>query len=196
MLVKRSMMIGLLSLWVIAMSACSTSPSTPLPTMDKVDLQRFMGDWYVIASIPTFIEKGAHNAVESYRIDDDGSIATTFTFNQDTFDGKKKTYKPRGFVVDRTGNAIWGMRFIWPIKADYRIVFVDADYKITIVGRQKRDNVWIMARTPAITELEYRDLLERVKNAGYDMTKVQLVPQQSTVPLAPMVPDKRSHGAN
>ena len=50
----------------------------PIHTVEKVDLERFMGDWYVIASIPTFIEKEAFNAVESYRLDDDGTVATTF----------------------------------------------------------------------------------------------------------------------
>ena len=69
----------------------------PLPTVPRVDLQRFMGPWYVIASIPTFIEKGAHNAVESYRLDADGTIATTFTFRAGSFDGEAKRYTPRGF---------------------------------------------------------------------------------------------------
>ena len=109
-----------------------------------------MGDWYVIANIPTSIERGAHNAVESYRLDADGSIATTFTFREGAFDGKLKRYCPRGFVRDTRSNAIWGMQFIWPIKADYRIVYVSPDYQRTIIGREKRDNVWIMARTPQI----------------------------------------------
>ncbi len=60
-----------------------------------------MGDWYVIASIPTFIERGAHNAVESYRLAADGTIETTFTFRAGGFDGEPKRYTPRGFVVDR-----------------------------------------------------------------------------------------------
>lgn len=59
-------------------SACSTSP--PLDTVDYVDLDRFMGDWYVIAHIPTFIETDAYNAVESYRLEDNGTIDTVFTF--------------------------------------------------------------------------------------------------------------------
>jgi len=191
MLVKR--LVFLLSpIWVMTMSACTTT-STPLPIAEKVDLQRFMGDWYVIANIPTFIEKGAHNAVESYRIDTDGSIATTFTFNKDAFDGPVKRYNPRGFVLDRNSNAIWGMRFISPIKADYRIVYVDADYTVTIIGRQKRDNVWVMARTPSISEAAYRDLLERVRLAGYDLSQVQLVPQKSSASPSPFKPDKKIH---
>ncbi len=161
----------------LLLAACR-QPSAPLATVQHVDLPRFMGDWYVIANIPTFIETGAHNAIESYRLAGDGSIATTFTFNADGFDGKRKTYTPRGFVVDRATNALWGMRFIWPIKADYRITYLAADYSQTIVSRQQRDYVWIMARTPAIPDTDYQRLLKLVGEQGYDVKLVRKVPQQ------------------
>lgn len=64
-----------------------TPVKPPLPLVEQVDLQKFMGDWYVIANIPTFIEKGAHNAIESYRLNPDGRIATTFTFRANDFQG-------------------------------------------------------------------------------------------------------------
>ena len=150
----------------------------PLATASRVDLQRFMGDWYVIASIPTFIENGAHNAIESYRLDADGTIATTFTFRAGGFDGEQKKYTPRGWVIDRESNAIWGMQFIWPIKADYRIMYLADDYSQTVVGRQQRDYVWIMARTPGIPDADYQRLLKFVGGQGYDIEKVQRVPQQ------------------
>jgi apolipoprotein D and lipocalin family protein len=159
-------------------SGCQSS-RPPITTAEKVDLQRFMGDWYVIANIPTFIEKGAHNAVESYQLDDDGTIATTFTFNKDAFDGPKKTYTPRGFVFDKQSNAVWGMRFVWPIKADYRIVYVNDDYTQTIVGREARDYVWIMARTPAIPEQDYQALVAMVAREGYDVAKLEKVPHRN-----------------
>lgn len=95
----------------------------PLETVDQVDLQRFMGDWYVIANIPTFVEKGAHNAVESYSLDEDGSIATTFTFRKGGF-------------------------------------------------------VWIMARTPEISEQAYQEMLQHVRESGYDLDQIRKVPQQ------------------
>lgn len=161
---------------LLTLSACQSHP--PIATASSVDLKRFMGDWYVIANIPTFIEKGAHNAVESYRLDDDGTIDTTFTFNKDAFDGPKKTYNPRGFVFDKQSNAVWGMRFVWPIKADYRIVYLNDAYTQTIVGRQARDYVWIMARTPTVSDADYEALLKIVEREGYDVTQVQRVPQR------------------
>ncbi|MGD9242002.1 MAG: lipocalin family protein, partial [Desulfobacterales bacterium] len=88
-----------------------TLAGKPIHTVESVELERFMGDWYVIANIPTFIEKGAHNAVESYRLAEDGTIETTFTFNKDAPNGPLKVYTPRGFLLDKSSNAVWGMQF-------------------------------------------------------------------------------------
>ena len=155
----------------------SVSQHPPLALVDKVDLARFMGDWYVIAAIPTFIEEGAHNAVESYRLDADGTIATTFTFRKDGFDGAEKRYTPRGFVRDPS-SAVWGMQFVWPIKADYRIVHLAPDYSATVIAREKRDYAWIMARTPSIPEAQYRQLAGLLAAQGYDISKLRKVPQR------------------
>lgn len=162
---------------MLTIASCA-SPGPEMETVDHVDLERFMGDWYVIANIPTFLEKGAHNAVESYALNDDGTIATTFTFNDDSFDGERKKYTPKGFVKNTETNALWGMRFIWPIKADYRIVYLNSDYTQTVIGRQKRDYVWIMARTPEISGADYRRLIDFAASIGYDTTTIQRVPQR------------------
>jgi len=164
---------GLLALWL---AACATPQ--PIATVEQVDLERFMGDWYVIANIPTFVEKGAHNAVESYRLDDDGSIATTFTFREGGFDGPIETYHPRGFVRDTDSNAVWDMQFIWPFEAEYRIVYLAADYSSTIIGRSKRDYVWIMAREPAIDDREMATMLAFLASQGYDTSLIERVPQR------------------
>ncbi|MHC4847457.1 MAG: lipocalin family protein [Planctomycetota bacterium] len=155
---------------------CSSPP--PMPTVDYVDLERFMGDWYVIAHIPASLEKNAYGAVESYKLADDGSIETTFTFREGSFDGKAKKYTPRGFVRDRESNAEWGMQFVWPIKADYRIVHLDPGYTVTIVGRSERDYVWIMARRPKIEAELYDALVRKVAELGYDPALIRRVPQQ------------------
>ena len=91
---------------LLVSAGCSSVSYPPIALVPKVDLPRFMGDWFVIANIPTAIEKGAHNAVESYRLAEDGSIPTTFTFRADGFDGPEKRYHPRGFVLDRESNSV------------------------------------------------------------------------------------------
>ena len=170
--------ITLLALTLLTLAGCQTVPGPPLKTVDHVNLERFMGDWYVIANIPTFLERGAHNAVESYRLNEDGSIATTFTFRDGGFDGAIKRYQPTGFITDARSNAVWGMQFIWPIKADYRIIYLNEDYTQTVIGREKRDYVWIMARTPAISDEDYARIVQLIADQGYDVSQVQRVPQR------------------
>jgi len=160
----------------VALQSCQTVP--PIHTVDAVDLDRFMGDWYVIANIPTFIEKDAYNAIESYRLDDDGSVITTFTFNKGAYDGPVKKYTPKGFIRDKRSNAVWAMQFIWPIKMEYRIIYLTPDYSQTVIGRTKRDYVWIMARAPSIPDTDYDSILKFIEKQGYDITLVQKVPQQ------------------
>lgn len=173
---------ALLLLAAIATGGCSASALPPIPVVPHVDLPRFMGSWYVIANIPTFVEEGAHNAIESYRLDDDGTIDTTFTFRDGAFDGKPKRYTPRGFVLDRESNAVWGMQFFWPVKGDYRIVHLNEDYTQTVIGRDKRDYVWIMARTPSIPDADYEALLGMLAAQGYDTSKIRKVPQRWPAP--------------
>jgi apolipoprotein D and lipocalin family protein len=80
-------------------------------------------------------------------------------------------------VVDTNSNALWGMQFIWPIKADYRVIHLSPDYSTTVIGREKRDYAWIMARTPQIPAAEYEELLRFLATQGYDPSLVRKVPQ-------------------
>ena len=105
-------------------------------------------------------------------------METTFRFNKGGFDGPEKVYQSRAFVLDQESNAHWGMQFVWPFKAEYRVVFLAADYSVTMIGRSKRDYVWIMAREPSIPDADYTKLLDLLKSYGYDTRLVQKVPQQ------------------
>jgi apolipoprotein D and lipocalin family protein len=161
----------------LLLASCVGNKMSEIPLVKQVDLAKFMGDWYVIAAIPTTIETEAYNAIENYKLDKDGSIATTFTFYKGALDGPLKTYNPRGFVVKDSGNALWGMQFIWPIKAEYRITYLDENYQRTIISRNARDYVWIMARTPQISDVQYKEMSDLIAGYGYDLSKLRKVPQ-------------------
>ena len=176
-MIKLLIKVLLLILLANVLASCAGNKMKTIATVNPVDIPRFMGDWYVIAVIPTLIETQAYNAIENYKLDADGTISTTFTYFKGAFDGPFKTYQPRGFVNKESGNGVWGMQFIWPIKADFRIAFLDADYQRTVIARNARDYVWIMARTPQISDAQYIEMTDFVKNLGYDMSKLRKVPQ-------------------
>lgn len=158
------------------LSGCAGSDLPPTRLVEKVDIQRYMGTWYLIGNIPHWLEKGAHNATEHYTLAEDGSIPTVFTFNKDAPDGPVKTITSTAYTTDNS--AILGVQFIWPIKAEYRIMYLAPDYSQVVVGRNKRDYAWIMARTPQISDADFKKMSQILAEEGYDMSKLIKVPQE------------------
>jgi apolipoprotein D and lipocalin family protein len=188
---KRPAFIGLRALFgsmfmaVLAMvcTGCqSWSDAThqpPLKATDKyVDLKRFMGDWYIIAHLPSLIEEDAYNGRESYQLNVDGTIATTYVFNQGNFDGPLKTYQPRGTVFNPVTNSEWRMQFLWPFNANYLITYVDDSYQTTIIGVPGRDYAWIMARTKTVSDARYQTLVKMLADSGHDVSRLRRMPQR------------------
>lgn len=159
----------------LVLGACQSHP--PLALASRVDIPRFMGRWYVIAAIPTRIEREAWGATETYSLAPDGTVPTVFSFSQGSLEGPVHRYTPTGFPREDGNGAVWGMQFIWPFKADYRVMYVDENYTQTVIGRQKRDYAWIMARTAHISTADYDRLRALLESQGYNLAKLRKVPQ-------------------
>lgn len=148
-----------------------------MKTVPYVDLDRFMGDWYVIANIPTFIEKHATNAIESYKLNESGDIETTFTFYKKSPEGEKKVYTPKGFIFNSKTNAEWRMQFLWPLKMPFLIIDLADDYSYTVIGVPSRKYVWIMSRDTTLDETLYKKIMQNLSDIGYDISRIKKVPQ-------------------
>ena len=161
----------------MSISTAYSSDLSPIKPVGPIDLSRFMGQWYVIASIPTPFEKDAYNAVETYTLQPDGRVDTRFRFLNGAFDVPVKTIHSTGYVKGGTGNAVWGVQVFWPIKAQYIVAYLKDDYSQTIVARDARDYTWIMARTPNISQADYDALVSRAVSFGYARGGIRKVPQ-------------------
>lgn len=181
------------SLALALLSACAgvqLKPDSTVPLAKDVNLSRYMGDWYVIAHIPTDRDATSHNAMENYTLNADGSIATTYRNRLDGFGGKKKLLTPTAFVVPDTGNALWGMRFQipgtsipWPLQYEYRVSHVDAPsetapYATTIIARSQKDFLWLFSREPTMSDADLARYTKLIAGWGYDVSKLSRVPQQ------------------
>lgn len=171
------------SMLLLVLSACTSHP--PQSQVANLDLQRFMGDWYVQAHIPTRSERNAYNGVESYALADDGRVLTSYVFREGAFDGDLEVMEPTGFVTDESA-AKWGMRFIWPFKAEFLVSYVDPDYSETIIARTKRDYAWIMTRAPEISDERMASLTAELADLGYDVSELRRVPQRWPDPGHPV----------
>lgn len=162
------------------LAACASAPkgAPPLPRAEAVDIDRFMGDWYVIAHAPTPPERDAFNAVERYALCDDGRVATVFRFRERGFNGQREILRPTGFPDAESGFAEWGMQFLWPFRAEYVVAWLDAEYRTTIIARSARDYVWLMHREPAMAPEALEAALQRVVAMGYERGALRMVPQR------------------
>jgi len=172
-----------------AESATPSPPmsKTPLQTVAKVDLPRFMGDWRVIANIPYFAERGNVDSVESYALRPDGTIANWFVFRKQSFDAPQKRFDFTARVVNTETNAEWRVRFLPFLKVAYLIIDLDPDYQWTVIGHPSRKYGWIMARDRTLPDDTYAGILRRLAAQGYDPAAFVKVPQVRG-PSAPATP--------
>lgn len=152
----------------------------PVPLVAEVDLQRYLGDWYLIAHIPTSRDVGAHNAQENYALATDGSIDITYRNRLGGFDGRHKLMTPKAHIVPGSNNALWKVVFgwYWPFRYEYRIAHLEPDYSTVIVARAKRDFLWLFSRSPQMEEGALARYRELAASWGYDVSRLERVPQQ------------------
>lgn len=155
---------------------CSTfHREDPLPLVEYVDLEQFMGKWFVIAATPTIMDATAHNAVERYTMVDSG-VEITYSFNKDSLKGEQKTYKSTGKIKNPGINSDWNISFIWPFIADYQVIYLEEDYSVTVIGHPSKDYVWIMARKKSINDQQYSDIIFYLQSLGFDIGKIRMIP--------------------
>ncbi len=181
----RALLHGIcLGLVAVMFTACAStkthsmkSPPTPLRTVPRVDLPRFMGDWRVIANIPYFAEKGCVDSIESYALRPDGKIENWFTYRKKSLDAPQKTIRAQATVVNPRTNAEWKVKFFGLISANYLVLDLDANYQWTVIGHPSRNYGWIMAREKTLPNATYEALLDRLAAQGYDPGRFVKVPQ-------------------
>ena len=147
-------------------------PETALP----IALERFMGDWFVIAHLPTGVEADAHDAIERYALRADGTIDVRFRFCEGASDGPLEEVTMTGWVHDPETGAEWRVRPIWPLRLAYQILELDDGYRTTVVGHPSGNYAWVMAREPALPAAELDAIRERLAAQGYDVARWRIVP--------------------
>jgi apolipoprotein D and lipocalin family protein len=165
---------GVLAL-VLMLSACSSAPT--IPVAERVDLERFMGDWYVIANIPYILENGKVATLDRYAKRPDGRMDNIFLFRKGSFDAPEQEWRGVSWVHNHETNAEWRVQFIWPFRVPYLVIDLDPDYRWAVIGHPSRDYFWILARTRSLPEDVYRGILDRATTQGYDTSRIAKVPQ-------------------
>ncbi len=162
----------LLFLLTTALLACSTKQQ-PLETVANVDLKRYAGKRYEIASYPQRFQKGCTCTTAEYTPTNEGYIIVENSCNKDSVNGEKSGIKGKAFIVENTGKAKLEVQFFWPFKGKYWIIDLDSAYTYAVVGHPNREYLWILSRTPQMNEKTYLEILERIQAKGFDLSKLQ-----------------------
>jgi apolipoprotein D and lipocalin family protein len=148
-------------------------------TVDYLDIPQFMGKWYVIGGRLTFMESGAHNAIEIYSWNEaEDRIDVDFQFNKDSFDGKLKKIPQKAWIQDRSTNATWKVSPFWPLKFDYLVIDLDENYKWVAIGVPSENYLWIMSRDSNMDDELFDQIISRLNNKGYNTKEIKRVPQK------------------
>ncbi|MBN2359198.1 MAG: lipocalin family protein [Deltaproteobacteria bacterium] len=167
-----SLLLGLLG------AGCATTTTErlhlpPLQTVPRVELERYLGTWYEIASFPQSFQKGCTASTANYTLRPDGQIDVLNRCRKGSPDGPEDSAKGRARVVDTATNAKLEVSFFGPFWGDYWIVDLGADYQYAVVGHPSRDYLWILSRTPTMDEAVYQGIVDQLKATGHEVERLQ-----------------------
>ncbi len=159
------------SIILLLASCISEGPVlAPLEVVPQVDLARYTGRWYEIATFPQRFQKGCTDSRAEYRLQDDGNIEV---LNSCFRNGKVDTAKGKAWVADKSTSAKLNVSFFWPFRGDYWIIDLGKDYEYAVVSAPSRKYLWILAREPRMDEYQYTRLVGWLKERAFDVARLR-----------------------
>ena len=148
----------------------------PVRSVDKVDLGRYVGKWYEIATIPMSFQKGCVGVTATYTIREDGDVDVVNTCRKEQLDGPERSARGKAWSVDPS-NAKLEVRFFWPFHGAYWVIDLGPDYEYAVVGHPSREYLWILSRKPQMDDATYDGILSRLRAQEYDLSLLLKTPQ-------------------
>ena len=150
------------------------SARQPLTTVDRVEIPRYMGVWYEIASYPQWFSRNCFNTSATYTLRSDGNVDVLNQCHKGSPTGVLKSAKGVAYVANTDTNAELKVSFFWPFYGDYWIVELGEDYEYAVVSEPGRSTLWILSRTTEMEKSKLESLLERLANVhGFDLSKLK-----------------------
>jgi lipocalin len=177
---KKIVVFALISLTLVfGLAGCETQNSNTeidKTTVQQLDLQRFLGTWYEIGRYQHSFEKDLVGVTATYTLKKNGKLEVLNQGHYKTLDGEIKAARGKAKLSDRPGQL--KVSFFLFFYADYNILELDeAGYQWALIGSSSSGYLWILARTPSLSEELYENILLKARNRGYDTAKIYKVPQ-------------------
>ncbi len=145
-----------------------------METVPNVDLKKYAGKWYEIAAFPQRFQKGCTFTTAEYTLTEKGYVIVE---NKCRRDGKETGIKGKAFVTKNSGNAKLKVQFFWPFRGKYWIIDLPEDYSYSVVSHPNKKYLWILSRKPQMEDSVYQQILNRLREKGFDLTKLKRTQQ-------------------
>jgi apolipoprotein D and lipocalin family protein len=174
---KKSLIFLTLLFFPLTLGGCSKTTTErlslpPLQTVPRVEVDRYVGTWYEIASFPQSFQEGCTGTTATYKVRDDGELDVINRCHLDSLKGELDEAKGRARIVDSKTNAKLEVSFFRPFWGDYWVVELGDDYQYAVVGHPSRDYLWILSRTPQMDDSLYKHLIVKLQASGYETQRL------------------------
>ena len=153
-------------------TSCSTMQKVNNETVE-LDLNKYLGRWYEIARFDHIFERGMDHNKAEYTLCSDGTVSV---HNSGIRNGKINEVHGIAEITNTPG--LLRVTFFKPFYADYRILYIDANYQYALVSSKGTDYLWILSRTPSIDDAAKNTLLTEATRRGYNVEKFIWVSQE------------------
>lgn len=151
--------------------------------VDKIDLDRYLGTWVEIASVPQFFQrKCVRDTKATYSAAENALIRVENICTRDDGASEKIEGRARRVDADNPGKLevtfveLFGEYRFW-ISGGYWVIALDSNYQWAVVGHPSRRFGWVLARDKRLTPVALAEIIGRIKSQGYDACEFVVTPQ-------------------
>jgi len=175
--------IGLLGVFVIAAFGSMVDPAaSPPDVVEQVDIERYMGTWYAVASIPTTFERDCvRGTTAEYELLENGQVRVTNTcYREDgtSFQAVGRAWVPNSDEPGKLKVSFVSLFGKWFFPGDYWILELESGYSYAVVGHPKLRYGWILSRAPTLPEVTLQEIFDRLEDAGYSRSQFRRIDPQ------------------
>ena len=157
-------------------TACAQHGAPPR-TVERLDLDRYLGTWYEIASFPSWFQRNCVATQATYSLRDDGRVRVENACREKTRSGEWTGIEGVAWPAEPGDFTRLKVQFFWPLRGDYWVLALDSEYRWALVGHPDRDYLWVLSRTRAMDDAVYAGILKQASAQGYDVALLRRTPQ-------------------
>lgn len=177
-LLKKISLVCSTVIFASVLTACNEDYA-PMPTVDRVDVERYLGKWYEIAVIPNRFQAMCVADTRAEYRKDDGAIKVINRCRKQ--DGKIETAEGIAKLVDGSNNAKLKVSFFRPFYGNYWILDLDPNYQWVLVGEPSRKYGWVLSRNMKLEPEQWQQAMKTAEKLGYKASDFKQSPQLNSI---------------